>query len=133
MKARVSYSVPMFHVMDIEKSIAFYELLGFGAKNVMRNDKGKAFWAYLQCYGGDGEEQARTEAAAIMLAQADGPFDAEQQAVLHYFYTNDLPGLRERVLAAGVKVSEIEPRFYMEKGEMRLTDPDGYTVLVGWV
>src|SRR3954471_18558074 len=111
MKARVSYSVPMFHVTDVERSIAFYELLGFVAKNVLRNDEGKACWAYLPCYRGDAEEQAGTESAAIMLSLDFGPVGA---GVVHYFYTKDLPGLRERMLGAGVKASEIEPRFYME-------------------
>jgi hypothetical protein len=133
MRANVSHSVPMFHVMDIERSVKFYELLGFKAKNLMRDHAGKAFWAWLSCYQGDAEEQVKEESAAIMVTQASGPIDAEQQAVLLYLYSKDLPGLRKRVLAAGVDASAIETRFYMEKGEMRMTDPDGYVVLVGQV
>ena len=44
-----------------------------------------------------------------------------------------LPKLRERLLAAGVAVSEMIPRFYMKKGEVGLADPDGYCIFVGQV
>jgi hypothetical protein len=58
---------------------------------------------------------------------------AGQQAVLFYLYTDDLIALREVLLASGVAVSEISYPFYMEKGEIRLEDPDGYVLLIGQI
>jgi hypothetical protein len=134
MKARVSYSVPMLHVMDVERALKFYELLGFVATNVLKDPAGKAVWAWLSCHRGEvAERTIENESAAVMLAQASHPVDAGVQAVLLYMYSADLPGLREHLLANGVEASEIEHRFYMEKGEMRVTDPDGYVVLVGQI
>ena len=66
-----------------------------------------------------------------MLALADGPFDASQQAVLFYCWTADVAALRDELQAAGVRVGAIEHPFYMPAGELRLEDPDGYVMLVG--
>jgi hypothetical protein len=46
-------------------------------------------------------------------------------------YTPDLAGLREQLLACGVKVPPIGYPEYMPSGEMRIADPDGYVILVG--
>ena len=66
-----------------------------------------------------------------MLAQADGPIDPEQQAVLFYCWSPDVRALRDELVAAGVEVGEIHHPFYMRAGEFRIADPDGYVVLVG--
>jgi len=39
--------------------------------------------------------------------------------------------LREQFLGSGVDASEISYPFYMEKGEIRTADPDGYVLLIG--
>ncbi|HYD16572.1 MAG TPA: VOC family protein [Candidatus Nanoarchaeia archaeon] len=134
MKSEVGYVVPMMHVMDVERSVKFYEMLGFTAAEVLRHDDGKAFWAYLACHRGRPEKRTtENESAAVMVTQAGHPVDATVQGALLYMYSPDLVGLREKLVAGGVKVSEIVPRFYMPKGEMELTDPDGYCVLIGAV
>lgn len=129
--------VPFAHVADVEASLAFYALLGFAAKNVMRDPRGRAFWALAQ-----------SGAAEIMLAQADGPVDAGAQAVLFYMYSTDVRALRRHLLASGVRdggvycgaaapgdgprmVFEVASPDYMPAGEMRLAEPDGYVILVG--
>ena len=65
-----------------------------------------------------------------MFLRAEHPVDKCAQAVLFYLYTPDLAALRRQLVAAGTKVSEITRPLYMPSGEMRLEDPDGYTILV---
>lgn len=133
----VARLVPFVHVADVEDSLAFYALLGFSPENMMRDAHDRAFWAL-----------ANSGEAEIMLARASGPVDAEQQAVLFYMYSDDIAGLREHLLANGLRdggvysgasspddgprtVFAVQPRDYMKGGEMRITDPDGYVILVG--
>jgi hypothetical protein len=106
----------MLHVAEIEKSIRFYELLGFVTVDT---DGAKPLgWARIHCEGG-----------AIMFLRAEGPVDATHPVML-CTYTPDLPGLREQLLASGVKVPAIQYPHYMPSGELNLRDPDGNIVLV---
>ncbi|MFK7959149.1 MAG: VOC family protein [Phycisphaerales bacterium] len=133
----VNRLVPYVHVADVDASLAFYALLGFTVVSAMKDDAGKTFWV-----------MARSDAAEIMLAQASGPIEAEQQAVLFYMYSQDLQSLRQSLLAGGIRdagpysgaaragdttrmVHTIARPSHMPGGEMRLIDPDGYVVLVG--
>ncbi len=117
MNAKVGYSTPLLHVAEIERSIRFYELLGFAT---IDTDRAKPLgWARLHCAGG-----------AVMFLRAEEPVDASAQAVLLYMYTPDLASLRESLLAAGVKVPPIRYPEYMPSGEVGITDPDGYYILV---
>lgn len=72
----------------------------------------------------------RSVAAHIMFARADAPVDS-RQGVLFCMYSPNSVGLREHLLGLGVKVSAITYPFYMEQGEMRIDDPDGYCLLIG--
>lgn len=117
--ARVDNLVPMAHVADVERSMAFYALLGFTPVNTMSWD-GRLGWAFLT--SGSGQ---------IMLNVTDLLPEPSAQAVLFYCYTADLPRLREHLLEQGVAVSPIRYPDYMPKGEFRLADPDGYVILVG--
>src|SRR5437660_5171566 len=93
MSVNVGYSTPLLHVADIERSIRFYELLGFAT---LDTDRGKPLgWARMHCEGG-----------AVMFLRAEEPVDASAQAVLLYMYTPDLIRLREHLLASGIKVSQ---------------------------
>jgi hypothetical protein len=117
MSAKVGYSTPLLHVAELERSIRYYELLGFVTVDT---DRSKPLgWARLTCEGG-----------AVMFVRADVPVDPGVQAVLLYMYTPDLAGLREQLVANGVEASPIRYPSYVPSGEMRLTDPDGYCVLV---
>ncbi len=135
--ALVNRLVPFVHVADVEASLAFYALLGFETQSIMKDGRGNAFWA-----------MAKSGSAEIMLARASGPIDAGQQAVLFYMYSTDVAGLRRHLLGGGLRdggaylgvkgphdgprtVFEVARRDYMPAGEMRVTDPDGYVVLVG--
>jgi catechol 2,3-dioxygenase-like lactoylglutathione lyase family enzyme len=108
------------HVTNMTASIAFYEKLGFRVANtfVPPGHTGPV-WAWL----GDG-------ASSLMIAQADGPIDGDQQAVLFYVYVDDVHGKRNELVALGIEAGEIQYRFYAERGEFRVADPDGYVLMI---
>jgi hypothetical protein len=115
---------PYVHVANVERSIQFYELLGFKIAHTLKNDKGKIVWANVQ--------SGQSDKAVLMLALASEPIVASQQAVLFYMYVDEnLAGLREHLLANKIEVPAINYPPYMEEGELRVTDPDGYVSLVG--
>jgi catechol 2,3-dioxygenase-like lactoylglutathione lyase family enzyme len=120
MKPTINNLVAMAHVADVQRSADFYSQLGFRVASTFKNDAGVLCWVNLR--SGD---------AALMLTRADTPVIAGQQAVLFYLYADDLIGLRELLLASGVEVSGISYPFYMQKGEIRVEDPDGYVLLIG--
>ena len=117
MPAKVGYSTPMLHVAEIEKSIQFYELLGFAT---IDTDRCKPLgWARLHCEGG-----------AVMFLRAEKPVDASAHSVMLCMYTPDLAGLREHLLASGVPVPPIKHPPYMPSGEITIADPDGNILVV---
>jgi len=118
MTVKAGYSTPMLHAADIENSIRFYQLLGFTTIDSDGSDP--VFWARLHCEDG----------SAIMLLRAEHPLDASAQALILVLYTPDLPGLREHLLAHGLKAGPIAYPPYMPSGQLSLTDPDGFRVSV---
>ena len=65
------------------------------------------------------------------MVSTDGDsIDPSGQGVLFYLYSTDLAALRQQLLAGGVDVGEIEGGVPGPKQEMRLTDPDGYVLMV---
>src|SRR3569832_235746 len=137
MKARVAYSVPILKVKDVERSVRFYELLGFEATSVLRTEEGVAYWANLSCFRGNPEVRtSENESAAEMVSLGEdthSPIDGSMQAASLYLFTKGLEGLRAELIRNGVEVSEIVKREYMPKGEMEQRDPDGWRVFVGGV
>jgi catechol 2,3-dioxygenase-like lactoylglutathione lyase family enzyme len=111
--------VPFLLVSDVERSIRFYEALGFEV--VKRHEpNGRLEFAGLEA----------TSAAKVMLARVDevpatGP-DAATPGFL-YLYTNDLEALRARLLSAGHDADEIDdgPGPGPNR-EMCVRDPDGH-------
>jgi catechol 2,3-dioxygenase-like lactoylglutathione lyase family enzyme len=114
------------HVADVPRSIEFYRRLGLDVRN-RHEEEGTLVWAFLTTAAADPAD-AR---ARLMLALADGPVDASQQAVLFYCWSPDVRALHAELRDAGVTVGGIEYPFYMPAGELRLVDPDGYVLLVG--
>jgi len=113
MPPKAGYSTPLYEVAEIERSIRFYELLGF---TVIDTDRCTPLgWARMHCDGG-----------AIMFLRADGPLNARGQSVYLAMYTPDLAGLREHLLASGIAVPPIRYPEYMPSGMIELSDPDGY-------
>jgi catechol 2,3-dioxygenase-like lactoylglutathione lyase family enzyme len=112
--------IPMAHVAQVQRSVDFYKLLGMELRGSLKASDGDVRWAHVSC-----------EQAHLMFARASGPIVPSEQAVLFYLYSPNLVALREHLLAAGVRVSNITYPEYMTKGEIRLEDPDGYVLLVG--
>jgi catechol 2,3-dioxygenase-like lactoylglutathione lyase family enzyme len=115
--------VPFILVADVERSIPFYEALGFEVvKRYEPNDR-------LEFAGLEA-----TSSANVMLARVDavpetGP-DGPTPGFL-YLYTSDLEGLRARLLEAGHQADEIEdgPGPGPNR-QMCVRDPDGHGHMV---
>jgi len=118
--------VPMLHVADIQRSIEFCRLLGFEIGNRVP-DVGTPHWVWL--YSPKVSDWKR--GPNLMLTQSGEPIDAKAQTFLFYLYAADLKGLREQLIAAGVKVGGICYPEYLPKGEFETHDPDGYQLMIG--
>jgi Glyoxalase/Bleomycin resistance protein/Dioxygenase superfamily len=113
MVPKAGYFTPLLHVMDVRRSIRFYELLGFELID-LEGDPRCPGWARMHCEGG-----------AVMFLLAEEPFDPTKHAVLTAMYTPDLPALREHLLANGIAAPTITYPGYMPSGSLSLRDPDG--------
>jgi catechol 2,3-dioxygenase-like lactoylglutathione lyase family enzyme len=68
------------------------------------------------------------------MVSTDGdPIDPAGQGVLFYLYSDDLAALRVQLLANGVEAGEIEDGTPGPREEMRVTDPDGYVLMIAQV
>jgi glyoxalase/bleomycin resistance protein/dioxygenase superfamily protein len=118
---RVAGLIPFVHVEDVERSVTFYYHLGFSMTSVYKY-RGTPVWAEL-----------RSEGAELMVSTDGDPIDPAGQGVLFYLYSNDLAALRKQLLAAEIDVGEIEDGTPGPRQEMRLTDPDGYVLMVAQI
>jgi catechol 2,3-dioxygenase-like lactoylglutathione lyase family enzyme len=118
---RVSRLVPFVRVVDVELSVAFYRHLGFTVEEVAKY-RDRLSWASL-----------RSEGAELMLEGTHGPSDPDHQRVLFYLYSHDLAALRDQLLAAGIDAGEIEDGSPGPREEMRVTDPDGYVLMIAQI
>jgi hypothetical protein len=105
----------------VERSIAFYHHLGFTVASVYKYRE-RPVWAALQ-----------SDAAELMVTLDGDPIDPAGQGVLFYLYSHDLPALRGQLLAAGIDAGEIEDGTPGPRQEMRLTDPDGYVLMIAHI
>jgi uncharacterized glyoxalase superfamily protein PhnB len=55
---------------------------------------------------------------------------ATQQAMLFYLYVDDVAAKHAELAAAGLEVGAIASPFYAPRGEFRMTDPDGYVLMI---
>ena len=120
-KRRVSGLVPFVHVEDVERSIAFYHHLGFVVASIYKY-RGLPVWAEL-----------RSDGAELMVSTDGDSIDPAGQGVLFYLYTDNLARLREQILVEGIGVGEIVDGTPGPRQEMKLTDPDGYVLMVAQV
>ena len=116
----VSSLVPMAFVKNVTRSIEFYKKLGFVVGNTNTAEgASEPHWVWLQSAG-----------AHLMLANATAPLDPEEQAVLFYLYCDDIVAFRNELLESGLEVGPVQHPFYAPRGEFRVTDPDGYCLMV---
>jgi Domain of unknown function (DUF4440) len=120
-KSPVAGLVPFVDVADVGLSVAFYRFLGLELRDTYEPE-GRLVWAAM------GHERA-----AVMLARAGAPIDPRAQGVLFYLYTRDLAGLRDHLVARGLTPGEIVDGSPGPKQEMRVTDPDGYCLMVAQI
>jgi catechol 2,3-dioxygenase-like lactoylglutathione lyase family enzyme len=116
MTPKAGWATPMLHVEDMERSIRFYEVLGFELIDTQGEPPG---WARLHCEG-----------ASIMLFRAEEPLHPSRAMTPLYMYTADLSAFRDHLLANGVDASPIHHPPYMRSGEITVKDPDGVPVFV---
>ena len=121
----ISGLVPMIHVADVDRSAEFYRLLGFEIGNYVP-PTGVKHWAWL--YAPKAADWRR--GPNLMVTRSECAIDAGAQETLFYLYAADLKSLRAELLANGVQAGEIEYPEYLPNGEFRLTDPDGYTLMI---
>jgi predicted lactoylglutathione lyase len=116
--AYVEGFVPFVHVRDVMRSTAFYEAFGFEVRNTYEEDR-RRVWCWLE------RHQAR-----LMLAEADAPVVASEQAVLFYVYAHELDELHGRLSEAGLEPGPIEAGAPGPDRQFRISDPDGYCLMV---
>jgi catechol 2,3-dioxygenase-like lactoylglutathione lyase family enzyme len=110
--------VSVTYVRDIDKSRAFYELLGFHQES-----SGKAAasaWAAL-----------RGEGQSVVLTATRPPLEIPRLPLLFYFYYADLDAAVHAIRSAGVPADHMGYPPHALGGEVKLLDPDGNTVLLG--
>ncbi len=112
--------VPLLHVTDVARAIAFYERLGFTVKS--REGDSDPYWVNV-CASGN------TPAAELMLARVSSP--PQPRGAVLYFYVKDVGSLHEELARAGIRVSALTTPAYATAGEFEVHDPDGHTLLVG--
>ena len=113
--------IPFVHVLDVERSVVFYQRLGFTVQRIFKPGD-RLLWAALD-----------SEGAELMLTDASDPIDRDGQGVLFYLYSHDLAALRDQLIEQSVQVGEIEDGTPEPRQEMRLADPDGYVLVVAQI
>ena len=115
----------MIQVQDIERSTAFYRLLGLEIGNYVPR-AGPKHWAWL--YSVHAEDWKR--GPNLMLTRDPHVTGAGARKVLFYLYATDLKAARDVLLANGIAAGEICYPEYLPDGEFMVADPDGYTLMI---
>jgi len=123
--APVSGLVPMLPVQDVERSAAFYELLGFAVGNRQPRE-GRMHWAWLYALHVPDWRRGPN----LMLTRSDRVIELGVSRILFYLYAANLVALREELVRAGQRPGPIQYPEYLPKGELRLLDPDGYCLMI---
>ncbi len=110
--------VPFIAVADVERSVAFYRLLGMTVHETHRPDD-RLEWALV-----------KNEGAELMLARAGEAVEPREQAVLFYLYAPDLAALRDHLLSQGAWPGRIVDGSPGPRQEMWVSDPDGYCLMI---
>src|SRR5215471_20982066 len=112
MDPEVQRLVPLIHVADVPQSIEFYKKLGFSIRNTfVPPAEEDPSWVWLE-----------NETAVLMIAKAERPVVASQQAILFYLYCDDVSKMHDFLISQNVDCSTITYPFYALKGEFRVKD-----------
>ncbi len=114
----VEASVPVLYVADINRSKAFYALLGWS--EVRTGGEGEASWSYLHC----GE-------LSLLLAAVQPRLITVELPLLVYFYVDDLDRALESLNEGGYPAERVGYPDHAPGGEARVRDPDGNVLLLG--
>jgi catechol 2,3-dioxygenase-like lactoylglutathione lyase family enzyme len=117
--------VPLLHVEDIDRSIAFYTTaLSFQVAQ-KAGPAGNPAWALLQC----GAVKLMIEKSDLSDAAARRRRPSGGDAVIH-FIVDSVQDAQARLRAKRIAIGDIKRQPYgME--EIRLRDPDGYELAIG--
>lgn len=118
MKPGLQSMVAVTYVRDVDAARAFYGLLGFTEQQSGRGPS--SGWQVLEQNG-----------HSVLLAFTQPPLPIPGLPLLFYFYFDDVDAVTERVRAGGVQADHLGYPPHALGGEVRLTDPDGNTVLLG--
>lgn len=116
--APVDAVVPFVRVADVDRSVRFYELLGFDLRDTYRPGE-RLQWALIGCAQG-----------SLMFDHTDEPIDPRGQGILFFLYTADLQRLQEHLRAHGEQAGPIVDGTPGPKHEMLVRDPDGYVLMI---
>jgi catechol 2,3-dioxygenase-like lactoylglutathione lyase family enzyme len=125
-KAPINALVPMIRVAEVERSAKFYRLLGFEIGNYVPREAPPMHWAWLYQPAAPNWKTG----ANLMLVRGEEKSERHLPVVL-YLYAADLVALRQQLIEQGISAGAITYPEYLPKGEFKLHDPDGYTVMVG--
>lgn len=106
------------YVRDIDASRAFYELLGFREHSA--GQAATSAWSTLH----NGTSQ-------LLLGSTKPQLDIPALPLLFYFFFEDVEEIVRNLQAAGEAAEHMGFPVHACGGELRLTDPDGNTVLIG--
>ena len=113
--------VALLHVADVQRSISFYEKLGFEVGNKpLENDQGVTSFVWMH----------HGSAAQVMLTLTGRPLNPGAQDIMFYLYVTDMRAYRELVISRGVTVGDVKHPFWSPNGEFRVDDPDGWSWVV---
>ncbi len=107
--------IPMLPVATIDRSIEFYQKLGFDVER--RNDDWR--WAML-----------RFDDCRLMVDQSINGHPVAPRLGVIYLYPSDIEEYHAHVRANGLNIPDLETTFY-GLTEFRLDDPDGNRLWIG--
>jgi catechol 2,3-dioxygenase-like lactoylglutathione lyase family enzyme len=107
--------IPMIPVQSLDRSIGFYEKLGFSVEQ-RRDDWG---WAML-CLGD----------CKIMIDRSINARPGAARDAVLYLYPSDIRAYHRQVRGAGLSIPDLDTTFY-GLTEFRLDDPDGNRMWIG--
>jgi catechol 2,3-dioxygenase-like lactoylglutathione lyase family enzyme len=106
------------YVRDIAISRAFYELLGFREHSAGQAEI--SAWSSMQQGG-----------CRVVLTSTQPPLDVPALPLLFYFYYDDIDAAVRALDSGGVATTHMGYPPHARGGEVKVTDPDGNTVLLG--